>query len=190
MPAIETSTCDVFTGSGCTNPPPSANFYPIFITGTDKNSGACVWDLGGPGIPGATNIFAGMSSAEYGSLLALNFPTTSGTLSAFQDYRNILGTNPRDARLANLVGPKNPIHVGTIKMGSSHSVKVRVANSNYAPIIISGLVPSADYSVVTDLYTGTLEPFAKWSATVKFAPTKVGIDTGRLRSMATRVMPR
>lgn len=65
-------------------------------------------------------------------------------------------------------------------MGSSRTLKVRVSNLSYAPIQISGLVPSTDYSVVADGCTGLLGPFAKCLATVKFAPSLVGADNGML----------
>ena len=147
----------------------------------DKKSGACLWRLGGAGIPGATNTFGGTSAAEYGAILALNFVSTSGAFSVFQDFRNILGSNPCDAPPANLAGPKNPVHFGTIKMGSSSMKKVRVSNLSYAPILINGLAPSgADYSVVADGCTGLLGPFAKCLVTVKFAPSMVGADNGML----------
>src|SRR5205085_8288163 len=38
LPVIE-ATCDIFTGSGCTNPPPGAAFYPIFTTAPSLNAG-------------------------------------------------------------------------------------------------------------------------------------------------------
>jgi hypothetical protein len=83
LPLIE-NTCNPITGAGCVNPPTGANSYPIYSThGGDSG---CVWQLGGPFIPGTTNTFGGTLTAEYGSLLPLVYPgvdrspasTTSG----------------------------------------------------------------------------------------------------------------
>jgi hypothetical protein len=66
-------TASASPGNGCTNPPPGAQFYPIYSTGSStmnpSHNGHCVWQLGGPNIPGTTNTFGGNSTAEYGPLL-------------------------------------------------------------------------------------------------------------------------
>jgi hypothetical protein len=96
LPAIEFAVgCDTQTGEGCVNPPPGANFYPIYST-TVQN-GNCAWREGGTFMPGTTNTFGGTSAAEYGSLLTLfyaDFPGFPGTLPFFEDFRRILSTNP------------------------------------------------------------------------------------------------
>jgi hypothetical protein len=101
LPAVE-GYCNVLTGAGCTNPPVGDNgtaFYPFFSTGTaiTGNKKACVWDEGGPNIKDATNNFGGSSTTAYGPLLALNFVSSvspTGTVTAFEDYRNVLSSNP------------------------------------------------------------------------------------------------
>lgn len=48
-------------------------------------------------IPGTTNTFGGTSTSEYGSLLKLlyaDFPGVPGTAPFFEDFRNVLSTNP------------------------------------------------------------------------------------------------
>jgi len=93
MPRIE-STCDRTTGSGCTNPPPGANFYPIFTT--TSVGGQCWWQEGGRFIPGTTNIFGGTPQQEYGTkLLKLAYPN-AGNVPEFlyEDYRNVQAGNP------------------------------------------------------------------------------------------------
>jgi len=96
LPRIEAAdlggSCDRSTGTGCTNPPPGANFYPIYTTGT--LGGQCVWQEGGASLPGTTNTFGGNSTAEYGSLLSLAYPIPGGVVSRYNNYRNTLTTNP------------------------------------------------------------------------------------------------
>jgi hypothetical protein len=92
LPDIE-STCDIFTGKGCVNPPLGAAFYPFFSIRNDKKLG-CAWQLGGSLIPGTTNDFGGSSTAEYGPLLSLTFATVGGAGTALADFRRILSKNP------------------------------------------------------------------------------------------------
>lgn len=64
LPAIEFATgCDTTTGDGCVNPPPGADFYPIYST---TGTTGCGWREGGIHMPGTTNSFGGTSTAEYG----------------------------------------------------------------------------------------------------------------------------
>ena len=95
LPAIEFQTgCDTTTGAGCVNPPPGANFYPIYST---RGSGSCAWQEGGIHIPGTINTFGGSSRSEYGPLLALvypDFPGLPGTVFAFEDFRRVHSSNP------------------------------------------------------------------------------------------------
>jgi hypothetical protein len=106
MPAIE-ATCNVRVGgTGCTNPPPGAQFYPIFSTtrspGEDDNAqgnqqgngAACSWQFGGPFIPNTANNFGGTSVTEYGPILQLAYPRPGGPSLRFNDYRQILASNP------------------------------------------------------------------------------------------------
>jgi hypothetical protein len=96
LPRIEAAdfggTCNRTTGAGCTNPPPNANFYPIFsIQGFGEG---CRWNLGGPFIPGTIDSFGGTSASEYGALFASVFPTTTGSTRIIENYRRILPFNP------------------------------------------------------------------------------------------------
>jgi hypothetical protein len=102
LPAIE-GYCNVLTGAGCTNPPlgPDGNptFYPFFSTGTalTGNKKQCVWDEGGPSIKDATNTFGGSSTTAFGPLVLLDFVSSvspTGVVSVFEDYRNIVPSNP------------------------------------------------------------------------------------------------
>lgn len=97
MPRVEQDSnpatpCDTFTGANCTNPPPGAQFYPIYTTASLGSQ--CVWHIGGPAIPGTTNTFGGTSTAEYGSFLALVYPTIAGAEVKYDNFRHVLLTNP------------------------------------------------------------------------------------------------
>ena len=98
LPRIEApdsgGICNRTTGADCVNPPPGANFYPIYTTGT--LAGACVWQFGGPSLPGTTNTFGGTSASEYGSLFQLNYPQPppAGFVARYNNFRNTLNTNP------------------------------------------------------------------------------------------------
>jgi hypothetical protein len=96
MPRIEAAdfggTCNRSTGAGCTNPPPNANFYPIFTIQADEER--CRWSLGGPFIPGTTNSFGGNSVTEYGPYFASLFPGTTGPTNVIENYRRVLSSNP------------------------------------------------------------------------------------------------
>jgi len=92
LPAIEPG-CDNATGAGCVNPPPGAAFYPIYST--RGRGGSCAWQEGGPYIPGTTNTFGGTSATEYGSIFQLAYPASpTETVLAFEDFHNILSSNP------------------------------------------------------------------------------------------------
>jgi hypothetical protein len=102
LPRIEASDsqdnppfCNRTTGANCVNPPNGAQFYPFYST-TNLN-GSCVWQEGGPFIPGTTNDFGGSSTTEYGGLLTTvypaagpNGPTTITRINNFNsgDLRN------------------------------------------------------------------------------------------------------
>ena len=78
------------------NPPPGANFYPIYTTGTSARADhGCVWQLGGTHLKGTTNTFGGNSTAEFGDLLLSTYPG-AGTTPRFRynNFRRILNTNP------------------------------------------------------------------------------------------------
>jgi hypothetical protein len=98
LPRIEAAdfggNCDRSTGANCVNPPPGANFYPIYTT---RNSHAvgCYWQLGGTHIPGTEKTFGGTSTAEYGPLLFLDYPGPGFTpIHRTNDFRRILPNNP------------------------------------------------------------------------------------------------
>jgi hypothetical protein len=86
------NNCNRTTGVGCVNPPNGANFYPLYTTGT--SGGSCVWQLGGANIAGTTNTFGGTSTSEFGNLLSLTYPGPAGPSSRFNDFRNVLSSNP------------------------------------------------------------------------------------------------
>jgi hypothetical protein len=101
LPRIEAADfggiCNRTTGVGCTNPPPGAAFYPFYsTTGT---GGDCAWQEGGAFIPGTTNTFGGDSAAEFGPLLPLVYAPAigRGQVTRFNDYRNVLSSNPCDS---------------------------------------------------------------------------------------------
>lgn len=102
MPRIEAvdqidptkTPCNRLTGANCVNPPPGAQFYPIFTT--RGGAGGCEWQFGGTNIPGTMNTFGGNSTAEYGPLLPLAYPNTAapGTvIIRFNNFRHVLA-NP------------------------------------------------------------------------------------------------
>jgi len=97
LPRIEApdsgGNCNRTTGANCVNPPPGAQFYPIYVAISDKKS--CQWAEGGPGIKGATDTFGGNSTVQYGPLLNLLYPGPGFTPAhRYNDFRNVLSTNP------------------------------------------------------------------------------------------------
>lgn len=95
LPAIEPlATCGL-DGTGCVNPPPGAQFYPIYSTRSGP-SGGCAWQEGGTHIPGTTNTFGGTSTTEYGAELATYYPGDplfpEGTY--VENFRNTVTDNP------------------------------------------------------------------------------------------------
>jgi len=98
LPRIEAAdfggNCDRNTGANCVNPPPGADFYPIFTT-RDSNAVGCQWQLGGTHIPGTDRRFGGSSTAEFGPLLFLTYPGPGFTpIVRTNDFRRVLATNP------------------------------------------------------------------------------------------------
>ena len=103
LPRIENNTippcqrhvanpADPNPGQGCVNPPVGANFYPIYTT---RNSDeGCTWQLGGAHIPGTKKTFGGTSAAEYGGLLLLAYPAPGGPTLRFNNFRQVLSSNP------------------------------------------------------------------------------------------------
>ncbi len=97
LPAIE-STCNVEKGTGCYLIPRDdegqpAQFYPYYST-TRGATGGCVWQIGGA-IPGATNDFG--NHTQWGQLLQLEYLTAGGggtSRKLYEDFRNILSSNP------------------------------------------------------------------------------------------------
>jgi hypothetical protein len=103
LPDIEFESnpaCDIFNGGqGCTNPPTGAAFYPIFSAA--KHEGECVWQLGGPNIPGTTNNFGGSSATEFGDISGVAFAERAtpaqpngSSIIIFGNYRRVLNENP------------------------------------------------------------------------------------------------
>ncbi|NUP49491.1 MAG: hypothetical protein HOW97_19615 [Catenulispora sp.] len=101
--------CNRTTGQNCVNPPPGSQFYPIFVT-HQLDPLACVWQEGGPGIPGASKTFGGTSQAEFGSLLPLSYPRPTGPVTVFNNFRRVLPYNPcyslPGTTMATLMGHK------------------------------------------------------------------------------------
>jgi len=98
LPRIEAAdyggSCDRNTGVDCVNPPPGANFYPLFSTRTGPDGG-CLWQLGGSHIPGTADSFGGTSAAEFGPLLFLDYPGPGLTpIHRTNDFRQVLPDNP------------------------------------------------------------------------------------------------
>jgi hypothetical protein len=94
LPSIEPlSVCDL-QGNGCVNPPPGAQFYPLYSTRT--GNGACAWQEGGAHIPGTSNTFGGTSTAEYGPTLSTYYAPFPGFPGGFivENFRNSLASNP------------------------------------------------------------------------------------------------
>ncbi|HYY81117.1 MAG TPA: hypothetical protein VFD04_18340 [Actinomycetes bacterium] len=98
LPRIEAAdfggNCNRSTGANCVNPPPGANFYPIYST-RGSDAVGCFWQLGGTHIPGTRNTFGGTSTAEYGPLLFLDYPGPGFTpIHRTNDFRRVLSNNP------------------------------------------------------------------------------------------------
>lgn len=85
---------DPSPGTGCVDPPPNSVLYPFYST-TDTSSG-CMWQEGGPYIPGTTNEFGGSAHTGFGPLEAVSYPTAPLGLiiKRFNDFRRILPSNP------------------------------------------------------------------------------------------------
>ena len=85
---------DPSPGTGCVNPPPGSVFYPFYST--RQVGTVCMWQEGGPYIPGTTNTFGGSAQAEYGTLRAISYPTAPvGTVTKrYNDFRRDLSSLP------------------------------------------------------------------------------------------------
>lgn len=99
--AFTNPNCNIFAGTGCTNPPAGTQFYPIYSTTRRHDDGDCSWQLGGPDIPGTENNFGGTAATEYGNQLSIFFPGVADAAhpngTAFieaDDFRRILPSNP------------------------------------------------------------------------------------------------
>jgi hypothetical protein len=104
LPAIETpdigGRCDVTTGHGCTDPPPTDSggkaFYPYYST--VSTSGGCRWAVGNlAGRHGTTNSFGGNAKAEYGPLQRQRGWVNNGggaTQVLYLDFQRVLSNNP------------------------------------------------------------------------------------------------
>jgi hypothetical protein len=101
LPRIEAAdlggTCDRQTGQNCVNPPPGAQFYPIYVAHTTEHH--CVWQEGGKFLSG--NDFGGTSKTEYGPLLRTLYPGPGSNpgphfrpLFLINNYRRNLNQNP------------------------------------------------------------------------------------------------
>jgi hypothetical protein len=86
--------CDRETGAHCVNPPPGAEFYPIYTLA--KADGRCWFQQGGTHVPGTTNTFGGSSQTEYGQdVLFVTYPDVGfKPITLAEDFRRDLGGNP------------------------------------------------------------------------------------------------
>jgi hypothetical protein len=92
-PGNPPAQCDAITGANCVNPPPGAQFYPIYTA--TRVGGTCMLQQGGPFIPGTVNDFGGNSKAEYGDLLFVTYPAPGFTTQTFaEDFHRDLRANP------------------------------------------------------------------------------------------------
>jgi hypothetical protein len=89
---------DPHPGVGCVDPPPNSNFYPFYST--RNTASGCMWQEGGPYIPGTTNDFGGSAHAEYGPLRVVIYPTAPfGMITKrLNDFRSAAMNNPCPAR--------------------------------------------------------------------------------------------
>ena len=72
LPAIE-ATCNVFTGAGCSNPPPGAAFYPFPHTMRPATgSRGCRWTIGA-NHPRQILDFGGNPTAAWGPLETIDY---------------------------------------------------------------------------------------------------------------------
>jgi hypothetical protein len=78
--------CNRTTGADCVNPPTGAQFYPIFTTA--QRDGQCLWQEGGPYLPGTTNTFGGNSAAEFGPLLKTVYPSVGGPVTRINNFNS------------------------------------------------------------------------------------------------------
>jgi hypothetical protein len=78
--------CDRSTGANCVNPPPGAQFYPIYGTVTD--GGMCKWAEGGPYIQGAAYDYGSNSTDQYGPLLSTPYPTPAGIAYRYNNFNS------------------------------------------------------------------------------------------------------
>lgn len=98
IPAITNNPpCHHRTGVGCVNPPPGAQFYPIYST-TELFPGVCAWQEGGGNIKGTINNFGGTSTAEYGALTFNPYINLTSSIILVEDNRQILNHNPCKSR--------------------------------------------------------------------------------------------
>jgi hypothetical protein len=93
-PGTPNPPCHRDTGRHCVNPPPGAEFYPIYTL--THAGGRCMFQQGGPLIPGTTNTFGGSSATEYGqTVLFVTYPDVGfQPITLAEDFHRDLGGNP------------------------------------------------------------------------------------------------
>jgi hypothetical protein len=84
--------CNRTTGANCTVVPYKAHFYPMYSTAMSGSS--CVWQEGASHFPNAIDTFGGTPKKEYSPLLQLFYPTVGGVVYRYNDFRNVVPTNP------------------------------------------------------------------------------------------------
>ncbi len=98
LPRIEFNTCNRNTGDGCflipiTDDNQPATFYPFFTAA--QTSSTCNW-VWGNNVPGLSTTDFGQNN-QFGSLLSLTYLRFGGggdTIERFNDFRQVLDSNP------------------------------------------------------------------------------------------------
>lgn len=92
-PGNPTPECDGVTGANCVNPPPGAEFYPIYTT--TNSGGRCMFQQGGTHLPHTIRMFGGTSATEYGTKVLFQNYAGPGfkPLRLAEDFRRVLADN-------------------------------------------------------------------------------------------------
>ena len=92
-PGSPTPECDRITGANCVNPPPGAQFYPIYTT--THAHGRCMFQQGGAHNPRTARRFGGTSATEYGTkVLFVNYADVGfQPIRLAEDFRRVLEGN-------------------------------------------------------------------------------------------------
>ena len=94
-PGNPPAQCDALTGANCVNPPPGAQFYPIYIA--DQRGRPVLLQQGGPHVPGTMNTFGG--NVDRPSTDKLLFVTTRRRIHDDPAGRGLPQGSPREPLL-------------------------------------------------------------------------------------------